>query len=103
MSISNLAVCFGPTLLRPEEDTMAAIIDIKFCNTVVETLIRNYDAVRAPLELGEWCRRAFCVVLRGVAQCCLVWSLIRGVVMCFAGGTFYRHCLGLPWASRACM
>ena len=47
MSISNLAVCFGPTLLRPEEDTMAAIIDIKFCNTVVETLIRNYDAVRS--------------------------------------------------------
>ncbi|XP_043224068.1 rho GTPase-activating protein 26-like isoform X1 [Amphibalanus amphitrite] len=45
MSISNLAVCFGPTLLRPEEDTMAAIIDIKFCNTVVETLIRNYDAI----------------------------------------------------------
>ena len=45
MSISNLAVCFGPTLLRPEEETMAAIMDIKFCNLVVEILIENYDTI----------------------------------------------------------
>ena len=45
MSISNLAVCFGPTLLRPEEETVAAIMDIKFCNLVVEILIENYDTV----------------------------------------------------------
>lgn len=45
MTVGNLAVCFGPTLLRPKEETMAAIMDIKFCNVVVEVLIANYDLV----------------------------------------------------------
>ncbi|KAJ9598245.1 hypothetical protein L9F63_011066 [Diploptera punctata] len=45
MTISNLGVCFGPTLLRPEEETVAAIMDIKFCNVVVEILIENYEKV----------------------------------------------------------
>ncbi|PSN31567.1 hypothetical protein C0J52_15952 [Blattella germanica] len=45
MTISNLGVCFGPTLLRPEEETVAAIMDIKFCNVVVEILIENYDKI----------------------------------------------------------
>ncbi|VDN52990.1 unnamed protein product [Dracunculus medinensis] len=43
MTIGNLGVCFGPTLLRPKEETMAAIMDIKFCNVVVEVLITNCD------------------------------------------------------------
>ncbi|VDM96977.1 unnamed protein product [Thelazia callipaeda] len=43
MTVGNLGVCFGPTLLRPKEETMAAIMDIKFCNVVVEVLIANYD------------------------------------------------------------
>lgn len=41
MTVGNLGVCFGPTLLRPKEETMAAIMDIKFCNVVVEVLITN--------------------------------------------------------------
>ena len=45
MSVANLAVCFGPTLMRPPEETLAAIIDIKFCNVIVEILITNYDKV----------------------------------------------------------
>jgi len=45
MTISNLGVCFGPTLLRPEEETVAAIMDIKFCNVVVEILIENAEKV----------------------------------------------------------
>ena len=45
MTISNLGVCFGPTLLRPEEETVAAIMDIKFGNVVVEILIENCDKV----------------------------------------------------------
>lgn len=45
MSISNLGVCFGPTLLRPEEETVAAIMDIKFYNVVVEILIENYSKI----------------------------------------------------------
>ena len=45
MSISNLGVCFGPTLLRPEEETVAAILNIKFCNIVVEIMIENYEKI----------------------------------------------------------
>lgn len=43
MNVSNLGVCFGPTLLRPEEETVASIMDLKFYNIVVEMLIENYD------------------------------------------------------------
>ncbi|XP_054260735.1 rho GTPase-activating protein 26 isoform X2 [Macrosteles quadrilineatus] len=45
MTVSNLSVCFGPTLLRPEKETVAAIMDIKFCNVVVEILIDNYNKI----------------------------------------------------------
>lgn len=45
MTVANLGVCFGPTLLRPQEETMAAIMDIKFCNIIVEILIENNDSV----------------------------------------------------------
>ncbi|XP_066937948.1 rho GTPase-activating protein 26 isoform X29 [Macrobrachium rosenbergii] len=45
MTVSNLGVCFGPTLLRPEEETVAAIMDIKFCNIVVEILIEHFDKI----------------------------------------------------------
>lgn len=34
MTASNLGVCFGPTLLRPKEETVASIMDIKFSNQV---------------------------------------------------------------------
>jgi hypothetical protein len=45
MTVSNLGVCFGPTLLRAEEETVAAIMDIKFANVVVEILIENWRQV----------------------------------------------------------
>jgi len=45
MSISNLGVCFGPCLLRPAEETVAAILNIKFCNIVVEIMIENYEKI----------------------------------------------------------
>lgn len=45
MTVANLGVCFGPTLMRPEEETVAAIMDIKFCNIVIEILVENYDVV----------------------------------------------------------
>ncbi|KAK2586500.1 hypothetical protein KPH14_011398 [Odynerus spinipes] len=47
MTIGNLAVCFGPTLLRPEEETVASIMDIKFYNIVVEILIENCERIIA--------------------------------------------------------
>ena len=45
MTVANLGVCFGPTLMRPEEETVAAIMDIKFCNIVIEIMVENYDVV----------------------------------------------------------
>ncbi|XP_071056664.1 rho GTPase-activating protein 26 isoform X2 [Onthophagus taurus] len=45
MTISNLGVCFGPTLLRPEEETVASITELKFYNIVVEILIENYEKI----------------------------------------------------------
>lgn len=45
MTVSNLSTCFGPTLLRPEEETVAAIMETKFFNVVIEILIENCDKV----------------------------------------------------------
>lgn len=45
MTVANLGVCFGPSLMRPEEETMAAIMDIKFCNIVIELLINNFEEI----------------------------------------------------------
>lgn len=45
MSESNLAVCFGPTLLRPERETVASILELKFYNVLVETMLENYDEI----------------------------------------------------------
>lgn len=45
MTVSNLGVCFGPTLLRPEEETVASIMDLKFYNIVVEILIDNFETI----------------------------------------------------------
>ncbi|KAL3879823.1 hypothetical protein ACJMK2_032103 [Sinanodonta woodiana] len=41
MPVANIGVCFGPTLMRPEEETMESIMDIKFCNIVIEILINH--------------------------------------------------------------
>uniref|UniRef100_A0A4W3HV42 Rho GTPase-activating protein 26 n=1 Tax=Callorhinchus milii TaxID=7868 RepID=A0A4W3HV42_CALMI len=45
MPVANLGVVFGPTLLRPQEETVAAIMEIKFQNIVVEILIENQQQV----------------------------------------------------------
>ncbi|KTG40911.1 hypothetical protein cypCar_00000656 [Cyprinus carpio] len=43
MTVSNMGVIFGPTLMRAEEETVAAMLDIKFQNIVMEILIEDYD------------------------------------------------------------
>ncbi|XP_041765248.1 rho GTPase-activating protein 26 isoform X2 [Anopheles merus] len=55
MSVFNLGVVFGPTLLRAAEETVAAILDIKFNNVVIEILIENYDKIfkNTPLLFTE--------------------------------------------------
>uniref|UniRef100_A0A8D3CA90 Rho-GAP domain-containing protein n=1 Tax=Scophthalmus maximus TaxID=52904 RepID=A0A8D3CA90_SCOMX len=51
MTPSNMAVIFGPTLLRAKEETVAAMLDIKFQNIVVEILIEDYKKV--PFQRGK--------------------------------------------------
>ncbi|CAO2611068.1 Rho GTPase-activating protein 10 [Lemmus lemmus] len=43
MTVANLGVVFGPTLMRPQEETVAAIMDLKFQNIVVEILLGNHE------------------------------------------------------------
>lgn len=45
MTVANLGVVFGPTLMRPQEETVAAIMDLKFQNIVVEILIQQHEKV----------------------------------------------------------
>ncbi|KAK1882837.1 Rho GTPase-activating protein 42 [Dissostichus eleginoides] len=43
MTVSNLGMIFGPTLLRSQEETVAAMMNIKFQNIVVEIIIENHN------------------------------------------------------------
>uniref|UniRef100_A0A8C9VXT1 Oligophrenin 1 n=1 Tax=Scleropages formosus TaxID=113540 RepID=A0A8C9VXT1_SCLFO len=45
MTPSNMGVIFGPTLMRAEEETVAAMLDIKFQNIVIEILIEDYEKI----------------------------------------------------------
>lgn len=40
-----MGVIFGPTLMRAQEDTVAAMMNIKFQNIVVEILIEHFVKV----------------------------------------------------------
>lgn len=51
MTVSNLGVIFGPTLMRSQEETVAAMMNIKFQNIVVEILIENFNKVNHCLAL----------------------------------------------------
>jgi len=48
MTPVNLGVCFGPSLLRPEVETVSSIYDIKFRNAIVELSIIHYDKMFKP-------------------------------------------------------
>ncbi|XP_069782503.1 rho GTPase-activating protein 10 isoform X2 [Narcine bancroftii] len=45
MTIANLGVVFGPTLMRARQESVAAIMDLKFQNIVMEILIENYKKI----------------------------------------------------------
>ncbi|KAF3840818.1 hypothetical protein F7725_006680, partial [Dissostichus mawsoni] len=45
MTVSNLGMIFGPTLLRSQEETVAAMMNIKFQNIVVEIIIENHNKI----------------------------------------------------------
>ncbi|KAM7398987.1 hypothetical protein PAMP_018284 [Pampus punctatissimus] len=57
MTVSNLGVIFGPTLMRSQEETVAAMMNIKFQNIVVEILIENFNKSRP----GSRRSRAICL------------------------------------------
>ncbi|XP_070838819.1 rho GTPase-activating protein 42 [Chaetodon trifascialis] len=45
MTVSNLGMIFGPTLMRSLEETVAAMMNIKFQNIVVEIIIENHHKI----------------------------------------------------------
>ena len=45
MKASNLGVVFGPTLMRPERESVATIVDIKYQNIIVEEMIEQMSKV----------------------------------------------------------
>ncbi|CAK6953864.1 rho GTPase-activating protein 42 isoform X2 [Scomber scombrus] len=45
MTVSNLGMIFGPTLMRSQEETVAAMMNIKFQNIVVEIIIENRQKI----------------------------------------------------------
>ncbi|XP_071378033.1 rho GTPase-activating protein 42 isoform X2 [Centroberyx affinis] len=45
MTVSNLGMIFGPTLMRSQEETVAAMMNIKFQNIVVEIIIENHHKI----------------------------------------------------------
>uniref|UniRef100_A0A8C6VTC0 Rho GTPase activating protein 42a n=1 Tax=Nothobranchius furzeri TaxID=105023 RepID=A0A8C6VTC0_NOTFU len=59
MTVSNLGMIFGPTLMRSQEETVAAMMNIKFQNIVVEIIIENHDKVSS-----ERCRTCQCRCLQ---------------------------------------
>uniref|UniRef100_A0AAQ4P042 Rho GTPase activating protein 10 n=1 Tax=Gasterosteus aculeatus aculeatus TaxID=481459 RepID=A0AAQ4P042_GASAC len=69
MTVANLGVVFGPTLMRPQEDTVAAIMDLKFQNIVVEILIEHDEKV--PLTTGICIT---CRVVHTVPLCLSIWA-----------------------------
>ncbi|XP_063622731.1 rho GTPase-activating protein 26 isoform X1 [Cydia splendana] len=58
MTPSNLAVCFGPTLLRAPRESVAAILDLKFYNVLVETLLDHADQIFAQSPQGPHVQQA---------------------------------------------
>lgn len=53
MTVSNLGMIFGPTLMRSQEETVAAMMNIKFQNIVVEIIIENHPKVLADARNGR--------------------------------------------------
>ncbi|KAI3387835.1 hypothetical protein SNEBB_001605 [Seison nebaliae] len=39
MHVANLSICFGPTILWPQQETVKSLMNIKFCNFFVEMMI----------------------------------------------------------------
>lgn len=86
MSPSNMGVIFGPTLMRAQEDTVAAMMNIKFQNIVVEILIEHFGKVQSCATMPDvavattWSWAPFVVSLRSG-----IFPLKYAVLKCFIG------------------
>lgn len=78
MTPSNMGVIFGPTLMRAQEDTVAAMMNIKFQNIVVEILIEHFGKVIIPYPdyLPLSCVPFSCVFLSTCFLLCFSLSLL---------------------------
>ncbi len=54
MKASNIGVCFGPTLMRPERESVATIVDIKYQNIIVEVMVDNVEEVSRNRTVSWW-------------------------------------------------
>lgn len=45
MTVSNLGICFAPTLMRGPDESSLSIMEIKYSNVVANTLIEEYDSI----------------------------------------------------------
>ncbi|TRY93833.1 hypothetical protein DNTS_023756 [Danionella cerebrum] len=63
MTVSNLGVIFGPTLMRSQEETVAAMMNIKFQNIVIfhQAPDPNVPVVQPQSQPGSRRSRAICV------------------------------------------
>lgn len=48
MAASNLGVVFGPTLMKSREESMAAIMNLKYQSIVIELLIKEFSTIFGP-------------------------------------------------------
>uniref|UniRef100_A0AAY5EH48 Rho GTPase activating protein 10 n=1 Tax=Electrophorus electricus TaxID=8005 RepID=A0AAY5EH48_ELEEL len=74
MTVANLGVVFGPTLMRPQEETVAAIMDLKFQNIVVEILIEHHEKVPIsppPLSLSL----SLSLIFRSCSNYCVLYYI----------------------------
>lgn len=50
MTVSNLGICFAPTLMRGPDDNAPSIMEIKYSNVVTNTLIEEFDSIFSDLR-----------------------------------------------------
>ena len=86
MKASNLGVVWGPTLMRPERESVASIVNIKYQNIIVEEMVDEVEKVghRGGMqETGPITRRTVCLSVCLSSVCLSV-------------------CLSPPRSSRGC-
>lgn len=80
MTVANLGVVFGPTLMRPQEETVAAIMDLKFQNIVVEILIEHHEKVRSSIDVHQQKQNIMwsdVISLHQIPYCCGKYECVR--------------------------